>query len=96
MKYTVKQLIDELSAYNPDAEVSFELIEGCCGDYEQLGDPEIFMTEPDAEFLRIEFSPLWYSDSCITARRAKDAALKHKQAAYGDNWKPGMPNKAVK
>lgn len=90
----LKDLLKQLKDADPESDLFFNLDDGCCGDYEQLGDPyEIDIDEPGKYFpngrVQIRFEALWFNDSCITAGTAKKAALAHKKRFKGDQWEPG-------
>lgn len=40
----IKDLLEELKGADPEAEISFQMSDGCCGDTEDLGDPFIDVT----------------------------------------------------
>ena len=97
----VKDLIDQLKKYDKNSEVLFTMADGCCGELEFL---ELYdgvldcweKTQYSEEQVIFDFKSLWFMDTCITGGRARDAALKHKKSVYGENWKPGDPNKFIK
>ena len=98
---TVKELIKQLKKYKEDSEIVFTMADGCCGDIEflELYDEELDCwreTKHSKETVVFDFNSLWFFDTCITGGRARSAALKHKKSVYGENWKPGDPNRSVK
>lgn len=96
----VKELLEQLKNADPEIEIEFKILEGCCGDYDELDDPEIDVTAvgdwtwKDGRVV-FEFAPLWFFNTCITSGKVRKVAKEFKQSLYGDEWKPGMPNKKI-
>jgi len=89
----VKDLIERLSKADPEAELSFQMADGCCGDQEYLelydADFEEYkMYNKAGELVRpkdlpngifiFSFNAPWFMDTCITSGQAKSAAKAHK------------------
>jgi hypothetical protein len=81
----VKELIVQLLEMNQDADVSFQIAEGCCGDYDYLGDPDLdevpYHTRTNEEktfFVNFRFPALDHMTSCISTGIAKRAVERHR------------------
>lgn len=90
----VKDFLEKLKEADPESDIAFNLDDGCCGDFEQLGDPYDVDVNPKSKyfpdgFVQIRFNAPWFMDTCITSGQAKSAAEAHKKRTKGDNWKPG-------
>jgi hypothetical protein len=66
-----KELLELLQKCDPEEDVSFQMISGCCGEHEymEVVDAEVFDMRDDKypKWLIIEFAPLPGYRSCIQA-----------------------------
>lgn len=90
----VKDLLEKLNEADPESEVFFNMDDGCCGDYEQLGDPYDVDIDPKSKYfpegmVQVRFRAPWFLNTCITSGQAKKAAESHKKRVHGEDWKPG-------
>jgi hypothetical protein len=89
----VKDFLAQFEGADPESDVFFNISDGCCGDYEQLGDPDVDVEEKSKYFphgmVQLRFPALWFFDTCITSGQARKAAEAHKKRVKGDDWKPG-------
>lgn len=86
---TVKELIKQLLEFNQDAEISFQIGDGCCGDYdflEGLDMDENSYVENGVKhyYINFRFDPLEVISSCIASGIAKRAVARHRSGRHND------------
>lgn len=69
----VKDILEELEGVDPDTDVSFELRQGCCDDYESLDvvDFGAFTLTDGVHHVRLMFDNLPGYESCISTGQIK-------------------------
>lgn len=79
----VKELITQLLEFDQEAEISFQIADGCCGDYEFLENPDTdqfdYMEKGKKHvYVNMRFPSLEIMSSCIASGIAKRAVDAHR------------------
>lgn len=98
----IKELRELIATMQDDDAVSFEMLSGCCGDYEDLDLVDAWVNDSSYKnrrevYLRIEFAPLPGYRSCIQTggtKRAHDEYWKQfdKPKSADDSGEKGDSN----
>jgi hypothetical protein len=74
----LKDFLKEFEGVDPEADMIFQMADGCCSETFDLGDPYVdHYNFPGGSYCSIDFPALDFLSSCIRSGIAKDAVKRH-------------------